>query len=119
MKLLSTNVKRGNKLPLIKEENLIYIKMVALNPDIKELVNRLGLVIITKQEIDNPKLITLAKNLIEINKSYSKEELLQRIKEKTKVNQERAEKGLKLFIQAGAIEKKQKDKFYLIGSTSL
>ena len=122
------------------DEEIAYSKLVAINPLIEELVERLDLVSETTgerikkvelkdnikphpepkskpKEIDKPKLITLAKRIIEGNNSYLKEELIERIKEATNVNQERAERGFNLILQAGAIEPTLGDRYYLTGST--
>ena len=72
---------------------------------------------IKAQEIDKPKLIALAQRVIDVENSYTKEELIERIKEATNVNQERAEKGFNLILQAGAIEPTLGDRYYLTGST--
>ena len=122
------------------DEEITYSKLVAINPLIEELVERLDLVSITTgerikkvelredikphpepkvkaQEIDKPKLIALAQRVIEGENSYSSEEIIERIKEATNVNQERAERGFNLILQAGAIEPTLGDRYYLTGST--
>ncbi len=121
-------------------EEIAYSRLVAINPLIEELVERLDLVSITTgerikkvelredikphpepeikaQEIDRPKLIALAQRVIEGENSYTKEEIKERIKEATNVNQERAERGFNLILQAGAIEPTLGDRYYLTGST--
>jgi len=121
-------------------EEIAYSKLVAINPLIKELVERLDLVSITTgerikkvelredikphpepkvkaQEIDRPKLIALAQRVIEGDNSYSREEIIERIKKATNVNQERADRGFYLILQAGAIEPTLGDRYYLKGST--
>lgn len=122
------------------DEEIAYSKLVAINPLIEELVERLDLVSITTgerikkvelreeykphpepkikaQEIDRPKLIALAQRVIEGENSYTKEEIIERIKEATNVSQERAERGFNLILQAAAIEPTLGDKYYLTGST--
>ena len=120
------------------DEEIAYSKLVAINPLLEELVERLDLVSIKTgerirkvelredikpepevkaQEIDKPKLIALAQRVIEGENSYSKEEIVARIKEATNVNQERAERGFNLILQAGAIEPTLVDRYYLTGST--
>lgn len=122
------------------DEEIVYSKLVSINPLLEELVERLDLVSITTgerirkvelredikphpepevkaQEIDKPKLIALAQRIIEGENSYSREEIIERIKEATNVNQERAERGFNLILQAGAIEPTQGDRYYLTGST--
>jgi hypothetical protein len=122
------------------DEEIAYSKLVAINPLIEELVERLDLVSIKTgerikkvelredikphpepeikaQEIDKPKLIALAQRVIEGENSYSKEDIVARIKEATNVSQERAERGFYLILQAGAIEPTLGDNYYLTGST--
>jgi len=120
------------------DEEIAYSKLVAINPLLEELVERLDLVSIKTgerirkvelredikpepevkaQEIDKPKLIALAQRVIEGENSYSKEEIVARIKEATNVSQERADKGFNLILQAGAIEPTLGDRYYLTGST--
>lgn len=123
------------------DEEIAYSKLVAINPLIEELVERLDLVSIKTgerikkvelrekykphpepeikaQEIDKPKLIALAQRVIEGENSYSREEIIERIKEATNANQERAERGFTLLLQAGAIEQTiNPELYYLTGST--
>ena len=122
------------------DEEIAYSKLVAINPLLEELVERLDLVSITTgerirkvelredikphpepeikaKEIDKPKLIALAQRVIEGYNSYSREEIIERIKEVTNVSQERAERGFNLMLQAGAIEPTLGDRYYLTGST--
>ena len=122
------------------DEEIVYSKLVAINPLLEELVERLDLVSITTgerikkvelredikphpepeiktKEIDRPKLIALAQRVIEGENSYSKEDIVARIKEATNVSQERAERGFNLILQAGAIEPTLGDRYYLTSST--
>jgi len=123
------------------DEEIAYSKLVAINPIIEELVERLDLVSIKTgerikkvelredikphpepeikaQEIDKPKLIALAQRVIEGENSYSKEDIVARIKEATNISQERADKGFNLILQAGAIEQTiNPELYYLVGST--
>ena len=123
------------------DEEIAYSKLVAINPLIEELVERLDLVSITTRErikkvelredikprpepeikakeIDRPKLIALAQRVIEGENSYSREDIIERIKEATNVSQERAERGFNLILQAGAIEQTiNPELYYLTGST--
>jgi hypothetical protein len=123
------------------DEEIAYSKLVAINPIIEELVERLDLVSIktgerirkvelredikphpepeiNAQEIDKHKLIALAQRVIEGENSYSKEDIVARIKEATNVNQDRAERGFNLILQAGAIEQTiNPELYYLVGST--
>lgn len=122
------------------DEEIAYSRLIAINPLIEELVERLDLESITTgerikkvelredikphpepeikaQEIDKPKLIALAQRVIEGENSYTKEEIIERIKKATNVSQERAERGFNLILQAGAIEPTLGDRCYLTGST--
>ncbi len=122
------------------DEEIAYSKLVAINPLIEELVERFDLVSITTgerikkvelredikphpepeiktKEIDKPKLIALAHRVIEGENSYSRADIIERIKEATNVNQERADRGFNLILQAGAIEPTLGDRYYLTGST--
>ena len=122
------------------DEEIAYSKLVAINPLIEELVECLDLVSITTgerikkielredikhhtgpeikaQEIDKPKLIALAQRVIKGENNYSREEIIEMIKEATNVNQERADRGFNLILQAGAIELTLGDRYYLTGST--
>jgi len=122
------------------DEEITYSRLVATNPLLEELVERFDLVSITTgerirkvelredikphpdteikaKEIDKPKLIALAQRVIEGENSYSREDIIERIKEATNVNQERADRGFNLFLQAGAIEPTLGDRYYLTGST--
>jgi len=122
------------------DEEITYSKLVAINPRVEELVNRLNLVscktgepikkielkedikapsntVIKSQEIDKDRLIKLAERIIEEQNTYTKEEIVDKIKEATKVSQERAERGFNLILDAGAIEPTQGGRYYLTGST--
>jgi hypothetical protein len=164
MSLLSTNITKVKRLslrevklptpelrvepitPILVErppsdEEIAYSKLVAINPLIEELVERLDLVSIKTgerikkvelredikphpepevkaKEIDKPKLIALAQKVIKGEDSYSKEDIIARIKEATNVSQERAEIGFNLILQAGGIEQTiNPELYYLTGST--
>lgn len=70
---------------------------------------------IKTQEID--KLIDLVNKVVEVENNYSKEDIVARIKEATKVNQDRAEVGFNLILKAGLIETTQGGRYYLKGTT--
>ena len=122
------------------DEEIAYSRLVAINPLTEELVERLELVSTTTverikkvelreefkplpepdvkaQEIDRPKLIALAQKVIEGENNYTKEEIVQRIKEETNVSRERAERGFNLILEAGAIEPTPGGRYYLTSST--
>ena len=143
VKLPTTERKVEPTTPILVErpptdEEIAYSKLVAINPLLEELVERLDLVSsktgerIRKVEVradykpepeatepvDNSKLIALAGKIIKGEESYSKEEIIARIKEATRVSQERAERGFTLMLQAGAIEQTiNLELYYLGGST--
>jgi hypothetical protein len=122
------------------DERIAYSKLVAINPLLEELVDTFDLVSnttgerikkvklkedikplpepdIKAQEIDKPKLIALAQRVLKDVESYTKEEVIERIVEATKVTKERAERGFNLILQAGAIETTEGERYYLTGST--
>lgn len=68
------------------------------------------------QEIDRPKLISLAQRVIEGENSYSKEEIIELISKATNTSRERAERGFYLMLEAGALEQNQ-EIYYLGGDT--
>jgi hypothetical protein len=108
------------------DEEIAYSKLIAINPLIEELVERLDLVSIKTgerikkidlKEDSKHKLIALAQRIIKGEDSYIKEDIITRIKEATNVNQERAERGFNLLLKAGAIEPTLGNSYYLTGST--
>jgi hypothetical protein len=106
------------------EEQIAYSKLIALNPLIEALVDRLDLITLRVKTgetpeplIDNAKLIAIAKKILEPEESYTKEEIVARLQQETKVNEERAGKGFSLMLQAGAIEPASPELYYLGGST--
>ena len=108
VKLPTTERKVETITPILVErpptdEDIAYSKLVAINPLIEELVER--------------KLIALAQRVIEGENNYSREDIIERIKEATNVNQERADRGFNLILQVGAIEPTLGDRYYLTGST--
>lgn len=123
------------------DEEIAYSKLVAINPLIEELVERLKLVSIKTgdrirkvevredykphpkaeikaEPVDNSKLIALAGKVIKGEESYSKEDIVARIKEATNVSQERAERGFTLMLQAGAIEQTINPELYYLGGST-
>jgi hypothetical protein len=108
------------------DEEIVYSKLIAIKPIVEDIVNRFNLVSlktgerinkVEAQEIGKTKLIALAQRVIEGENSYSKEEIIARIKKATNVNEERADKGFNLILQAGAIEATLGDRYFLTGST--
>ena len=122
MSLLNAKIKRFSlkevKLPALKERELKPLEIEYLERDPKEIFyNKLINTYPAFKEIDKPKLIALAQRVIEGEDSYSKADIIARIKEATNVSQERAERGFNLILQAGAIELTPGDRYYLTGST--
>ena len=109
MSLLSTDITKVKRLS-VREVKLPEIRVDPITPILVERPP-------TEEEIDKPKLIALAQRVIEGENSYSREEIIARIKEATNVNQERAERGFKLMLRAGAFEPTLGDRYYLTGST--
>jgi hypothetical protein len=120
------------------DEEIVYSKLLAINPLLEKLVDSLDLVSIKTgerlkkvdieaikphpepevkaQEIDKPKLIALAQRVIEGDSSYSKEDIIVKIEKAINVSQERAERGFNLILQAGAIQLTPGGMYYLTGS---
>jgi hypothetical protein len=121
--------------PILVErpEEIVYSKLVAINPLVEDLVERLSLVSITTgQRIKKVKLrediipypepqdidiIALVNRIIEGENNYTQEEIKERIKKATNVNQDRADIVFNLFLQAGQIKKALENTYYLTGST--
>lgn len=121
------------------EEEIAYSRLVAINPLIEELVGRLDLVSPTTEErinkvtlldeyntpqenvpqgVDSLKLITFAKTIIEGERGYTREEIVERIIQATNVSRDRADIGFTLLLQAGALEQTTNPYIYhLIDST--
>jgi hypothetical protein len=104
----------------IPPEDPIYTRLVAINPILEDLVKALDLVNITPRGpkiADSYRLTTIAGEVLLPEVGYSREEAIERIREITKVDQERAERGLNLMVEAGAIEATPAGIYYLAGST--
>jgi len=114
---LQKQLKRLNKRAgVIITEKVIKFQgglLGATDEEIEIVISKL----LPKKETDKSKLIALAQRVIEGESSYSKEEIVERIKEATNVSLERAERGFNLILQAGAIEATLGDHYYLTGST--
>lgn len=108
------------------KEEIDYSVIVEKFPIVEKLVRRLGLVstltnepikrVIVPADYESKKIKEVAQRVADPERSYSREEILERIKQETKVDQERAERGLALMIEAGAIEQSS-GLYYLSGST--
>lgn len=97
-----------------------YSRLVSINPILGELVDTLGLVHIKPRGpkiADSYRLSVIAGDVFTGENSYTQEEAIERIREVTKVNQERAERGFKLMEEAGAIERTPAGSYFLAGST--
>lgn len=123
------------------DEEIAFSNIVALNPLILDLVARLNLVscktgepirkIEVKEEYnfhlepaikvqtgDNNKLLSLALKIIKGEFSYTKEDIVTRLKEVTNVNQERAERGFTVMLQTGIIEQTINLELYFLGGST-
>lgn len=144
-KLPSTELKLETTTPIKidkppTDEETVYSKLVAKNPLLEKLVDNLGLVSsqtgeslkkvkhsknfkphpepeIKPKEVDKDRLIALSKKVIESQNNFTKDEIIERIKEATNVTQERADRGFNLILDAGAIKEVLGDRYYLTGST--
>lgn len=111
------------------EEEKLLEEMVAKNKHIKELIARFGLVHngrvsrIPGEEETTPSkkgklsLEDIAKGIMDRERSYSPEELIDKIQAFTGVERARAEKGLKLLIVGELIEDNGQGSYFLKGST--
>jgi hypothetical protein len=156
MSLLSVDISKANRLSLTElrlpapqrrlepvkptqpiprpptEEELIYSKLVAINPLIEELVETLDLVSITTgQRIrrvelpveeqptqpDSSRLLALAQSLLKPQNSYTKKEIIERIAQGSNVSEQRAETGFTLLLRADIIAPTLGDTYYLADST--
>ena len=74
--------------------------------------------LLPEKENNNSTLIKLAQKIIKGEDSYRKEDIVERIKEATKVSQDRAEIGFNLMLQAGAIEQTINPELYYLGGST-
>ena len=131
--------KKVDKTP--SDEVINYNKLIGINPLVEDLVDSLGLVSrstgeridrvkkkeaikphpepkVKAKEIDKTKLEALTQEVIEVENSYTKQTIIERIKEAKQVTQERAEKGFNLILKAGLIKATPGNMFYYLkGST--
>jgi hypothetical protein len=144
MRLSSTDIKRvkrlslrETKLPKKQEtpvevitapqspfnEEIVYNTMKLKYPLLEALVASFDLVLnkpeqgaeIKPQPVDRNKLKGIAEEIFKRNNSYTREEVIYRIQENTKIDRSRAERGFNLMIQEGIIETTQ-EIYYLGGS---
>lgn len=111
----SNNTKMLNE--IFRDEYSGYIKQTDPYSHIWEVVK-----IEDKTKIENTsklidKLTALTQDVIKRENSYSREDIIERIRETTSLSQDRAEEEFNLILQAGAIEITPGSKYYLTGST--
>jgi len=111
------------------EEERNYSRLIAINPLMEDLVKGLDLVSsrtgerINKTEtkelrkVNKPQLLSIAKRVIGKENNYSREEIITRLRGETKGDQERAERGFNLMVEAEAIEETTGGRYCLKGST--
>jgi len=105
-------------------EEIAYSKLVEKYPLFLEVVEALDLVSMStglrvrrvETKPDKEKLLAFAKRIVKAEAIHSKEELIEIIKQGSKVSIERAERGFILMLEAGAFERLG-DSYYLTGST--
>ena len=71
----------------------------------------------TIKPTDRSKLVEIAKTIIGLRNNYYKEVIVAKLKQETKVDEDRAERGFYLMLQAGVIEITNVDTYYLTDST--
>jgi len=112
-----------------KEEEALS-RMIAKNPHLATLVNTFDLIPVkvgiyedevkTKQpqtkQTDKDKLMSLASEILEAENSYSSEDIINLINNKTKVSKERAERGFNLMVKNNILEEGS-NRYYLQGTT--
>jgi len=109
----------------LSEEQIAYTTMVTKYPLLEALVSSLDLVYnktekrekIKPQPIDINKLRKITERVLSRNTSYTKEEVINRIQQSTKVERDRAERGFILMVEAGIIETANQELYCLGGST--
>lgn len=107
------------------DEEAVYKTMVGKYPLLESLVASLDLVYINTdkkeegkpQPIDINKLRKITERILSRNTSYTKEEVIYRIQQTTKVDRDRVERGFTLMVEAGVIETANQELYYLGGST--
>lgn len=111
------------------KDEIIYSKMLEENPNVANLVERLGLVSEetgrpiqsikkTDTNTDRDKLMKLALSLLDKENSYSKDEIVKKIQLSKSVSHERAVNGFLMMVDAEILQIiKSADRYYLKGST--
>jgi hypothetical protein len=110
-----------------KEEEALS-RMIAKNPHLLTLVKTFDLIPVkagiyedevkTKQpkQTDKDKLMSLASEILDKETSYSSEDIINLINNKTNVGKERAERGFNLMVNNNILEEGS-NRYYLQGST--
>lgn len=114
------------------EEEIAYSKIIAINPLIEDLVRGLEIVSSKTGEqiksvkrmyqlklietVSHPQLLVLAQRIISKEETYTKQEVIKRLRDEAKVSQERAKTGFCLMIKAGVIEPTKGGGYCLTGS---
>jgi len=107
------------------DEEVMYETMISKYPLLEALVSSLDLVLIKtekreevkSQPIDINKLRKITERVLSRNTSYTKEEVIYRIQQTTKVDRDRVERGFTLMVEAGVIETANQELYCLGGST--
>lgn len=102
------------------DEETVYSKIIAINPLIEDLIKELDIVSSRTGEqiekvksmyqlrlvetVSHPQLLTLAQRIISKEDTYTKQEVVIRLRDEAKVSHERAKTGFCLMIKAGIIQ---------------
>jgi hypothetical protein len=120
MSLLSADISKPKRLSLSPSKAPKPARKVDSAPPVEEpaSVNLEPIAEEPPQDIDIPKLTALAKRTLRGNNGYTREEVVDLIKQTAQVSQQRAERGFTLMLQAQTIEQAPNPEiYYLAGST--
>jgi hypothetical protein len=120
MSLLSADISKPKRLSLSPPKALKSARQVEspLVTPAPASVNLEPIAEASPQGIDIPKLMARAQRTLRGNNGYTREEVVDLIKQTTQVNQQRAERGFTLMLQAQTIEQAPNPEiYYLAGST--
>ena len=97
--------------------------LITTRPLVRELIKRLELIDIEiikpqNQKITHNQIIPLSKQILKEQRCYSKNDIISKIIEITKVSLETAENSFDLMLKMGAIEKINKPELYYLGSST-
>ena len=101
--------KNPHLLTLVKTFDLIPVKAGIYEDEVKTIQPQ-------KKQTDKDKLMSLASEILDKENSYSSEDIINLINDKTKVGKERAEKGFNLMVKNNILEEGS-NRYYLQGST--